>query len=53
LGSKNRLIAVEFEASLVYSMRSSIARNIKRNPVSKKEKRKRKKEKALLRIGMG
>ena len=44
MGVRGRQIS-EFEASLVYSMSSRIARATQRNPVSEKKKRKKKKKK--------
>jgi hypothetical protein len=44
LGGRGRQIS-EFEASLVYKVSSSTARTIQRNPVSKKERTKRKEKK--------
>jgi hypothetical protein len=41
LGGKGRQIS-EFEASLVYRVSSRTARDIQRNPVSKKQKQKQK-----------
>jgi hypothetical protein len=44
LGGRGRQIS-EFEASLVYSVSSRIARATQRNPVSKKKKKEKEKEK--------
>jgi hypothetical protein len=44
LGGRGRQIS-EFEASLVYKVSSRTARNIQKNPVSKKKKKAKKKEK--------
>jgi hypothetical protein len=44
LGGRVRRIS-EFEASLVYKVSSRTARDIQRNPVSKKQKQKQKKPK--------
>jgi hypothetical protein len=43
LGGRGRQIS-EFEASLVYRVNSRTARDIQRNPVSKKKKKKKKKK---------
>jgi hypothetical protein len=54
LGGRGRQIS-EFKASLVYRVSSRTARATQRNPVSKKEKNKNKKEEVLLqnRRGLG
>jgi hypothetical protein len=46
LGGRGRRIS-EFEASLVYRVRSRTARATQRNPVSKKKKKKKKKKKEI------
>jgi hypothetical protein len=43
LGGRGRWIS-EFEASLVYKVSSRTAKTIQRNPVSKKQNKKKKKE---------
>jgi hypothetical protein len=48
-GGRSRLIS-ELEASLVYRVSSRTARATQRNPVSKNQKEKRKKEKKMVSI---
>jgi hypothetical protein len=49
LGGRGRQIS-EFEASLVYRVRSRTARAIQRNPVSKNKKTKKKERKKTMTI---